>query len=367
MWARMTAVLALAVTASTCVSGSSTDPVALVRASENDVVSIPTSAPSGIARAEALLDDARASDVVIADLGPTTSVSTTTTTAAPATTVVPATSTTGAPVATGNRWTTTPYRGSGAWVDVYDWTLAYTKGRPTVTLASIDRMAALGVETLYLQTARTTSDADIDEPERLRSLIDRAHANGLFVVAWYLPTLEDLDKDERRLLAAARLDVDGLSVNLESTAVADVPERNRRMIELSRRVDAALPGEPLATVILNPFAVDVLVPHVWPDFPWAELDPFYDVWQPMIYVTYRPDDDPYRNSYEYTRQSMRHMRGHAPDEPIHPVTGIADEMTMEDVRGFARASREEGAVGGGIYDWATSSEAMWAEVDDLGA
>ena len=259
------------------------------------------------------------------------------------------------------RWSIEPYRDAGAWVDVFDWTVEYSpQNTPTVTTASIDRMAALGVRTLYLQTSRFDTALDITEPERLQALIDRAHANGMDVVAWYLPTMTDPDTDVRRLLAAASLDVEGLSINLESRAVDDLAERNRLMVEVTRRVAEALPDEPLGTVILNPFALDVIHPDSWRDFPWAELDPYIDVWQPMLYVTYRRADTPYRDPHIYTEASLRHLRQYyVPTEPVHPVTGIADEMTLAGVEGFVRAARAEGSIGAGIYDWATSTEDMW--------
>jgi hypothetical protein len=227
-------------------------------------------------------------------------------------------------------------------------------------------MALLGVETLYIQTARVTSENVVDEPDRLRALIDHAHKRGMAVVAWYLPTFEDPEVDYQRLMAAAALPVDGLSVNLESKAVTNLDERNRRMVALSKRVDAALAGEPLATVILNPFALDVLVPEAWPNFPWAAIDPFYEVWQPMVYVTYRDADDEHRDTYTYTKASVEHLRRIVGAEPIHPVTGIADRMTNDDIEGFKRAADETKVLGGGIYDWATSTDSMWTVIDDIG-
>src|SRR4051812_28794226 len=46
-----------------------------------------------------------------------------------------------------------PYRGLGTWVDVYDWTLTYTKNKPTFGPDDVDHAADLGVQTLYIQAA----------------------------------------------------------------------------------------------------------------------------------------------------------------------------------------------------------------------
>src|SRR4051812_7780007 len=41
------------------------------------------------------------------------------------------------------------YVGFGTWVDVFDWTNQWTNGNPSVGTADVDRMAGLGIQTLY--------------------------------------------------------------------------------------------------------------------------------------------------------------------------------------------------------------------------
>ncbi|MDQ6928164.1 MAG: hypothetical protein M3159_05810, partial [Actinomycetota bacterium] len=84
------------------------------------------------------------------------------------------------------------YAGLGTWVDVFDWDPDHTGGNPTVTPASVSRMAAVGVKTLYLQAARPedpASPGDLVHPEILSAFVQRAHAAGIAVVGWYLPHL----------------------------------------------------------------------------------------------------------------------------------------------------------------------------------
>src|SRR4051794_9298458 len=81
-------------------------------------------------------------------LPPTTEAPTTTTSAppetappsteAPSTTEPPAVAATG-PLPAAGTWTEDPYRGLGAWVDVYDWSEAY--GGSAVGVGDVDRMA----------------------------------------------------------------------------------------------------------------------------------------------------------------------------------------------------------------------------------
>ena len=145
----------------------------------------------------------------------TTVAPTTTTAAAPTTTTPPPPPPTTAPppppaqpsaaIAVVGGLEFDPYRGLGVWVDVYDWTNEFTGGQPRVTVDSIDSMAASGIQTLFIQSSHNRSAADVIEPERLAALLDRAHGHGMRVVAWYLPTLENVDVDGCRLQAAARV------------------------------------------------------------------------------------------------------------------------------------------------------------------
>src|SRR5438874_2594458 len=126
-----------------------------------------------------------------------------------------------------------PYKGLGTWADVYDWSNSYTNNKPGLGVSDIDRMASVGVQTLYIQAAFWDAPTDIVDRDRLMTLIARAHQHGIQVIAWYLPTLEDLNHDLGRLMAVAQLPVEGISVDIESRKVADVAERNRRLVALS--------------------------------------------------------------------------------------------------------------------------------------
>jgi len=307
--------------------------------------------------------------------------STTTTTAAPttttATTAPPTTVPTTLPPTTAPpttqppppapRFTLDPYRGLGTWVDVYDWSLTFARGIPPLEPDAVDRMAAMGVRTLYVQAAKWDGGAGVLEPERLQLFIDRAHANGMDVVAWYLPTLTDSTADLTRLLAISGLNVEGIGVDIESREVGDPVARNMLMVDLSQRLRAQLPGEVLSAIVLPPVVMEDINPNYWPGFPWAQLAPYYDVWQPMAYWTFRRPDSGWRNGYAYTAANIDRVRERIgrPDAPVHPIGGIADSHGAEDVTGMAQAALERGAIGGSLYDFRTieanaARDAIWA-------
>ncbi|HEV2811242.1 MAG TPA: hypothetical protein VGV93_12710 [Acidimicrobiales bacterium] len=252
------------------------------------------------------------------------------------------------------------YAGLGTWIDAYDWSRTFGKDGPLVEVADIDRMADVGVQTLYVQTSRWNAPADILEPERLEPLIERARQRGMAVVAWYLPTFVDPAQDLRRLIAAASLDVDAVAVDIESRDVADTAERNRRLVALSRELRSALPGVALGAIVFPPVVMEVINTTFWPRFPWDELASYYDVWVPMAYQSFRTAASGYRDGYRYTAENVDRLRAHlGNDTLVHVVGGIADATTVGDVEGMVAASSERGVIGGSLYDWRTTAAGLW--------
>jgi len=264
-------------------------------------------------------------------------------------------------------WTLRPYQGLGAWVDVYDWTEALGGPDPAVGPEDLRAMADLGVQTVFLQTAHARIPGDVAEPERLEALVDAAHDAGLHVVAWYLPALVDVDADLARLVAASELDVDGLGVDIETTEVEDPAVRNGRLLELTDRLrDAVGDDKALSAITLTAVHLQVVNPAFWPDFPWAQIGQAYDVIQPMTYWTIRTGE--LRSGQRYVGDNLALLRELVgPDVPIHPIGGIADEATPEDLAGMVEVVRSGGAIGGSLYDWATSRPEQWEALAPLRA
>jgi hypothetical protein len=264
------------------------------------------------------------------------------------------------------------YRGLGTWVDAYDFSPQFqTNGAPPpVTPESMDEMAAAGVKTLYLQAAKddTRSPGDLVNPEILGPMLTRAHARGVKVVAWYLPKFYDLDSDMRRLVAVRDFrsggqGFDGIGLDIEWTKdVPDAAERNVRLVELSRRLRAAVGTAALAAIPLPPVLIETVNPRYWPGFPWRELAPFYDVWMPMAYWTFRTRSSGWRDAYRYTEENVRRLRADLglPGAAVHPVGGTDNKSNDDDYRGFVRACAATGALGGSIYDWRTTPSASFA-------
>ena len=120
-------------------------------------------------------------------------------------------------------------------------------------------MARVGVRTLYLQTGNYSQRADLVRPSALGRFVDAAHAAGLRVVAWYLPSFLYPAQDTRRALAAIRFRsptgqrFDAFALDIEASLVRHVPLRNQRLLRLSAQLRAATgPGYALGAIIPSP-------------------------------------------------------------------------------------------------------------------
>ncbi len=268
------------------------------------------------------------------------------------------------------------YGGLGVWVDAFDFSPSYQSGAdPAVTPDVVDQWADLGVRTVYLQASRPDDRAPgrLLEQDLLAEFLVRAHARGMHVVGWYLPTFVDVDLDLDRLTAVAEFSrfghrFDGVAVDIEYIqGVTDDQERSQRLVELSQRLRDARTGEALGAIVPPAVQLEVINPGYWPQFPWRAIDADYDVWLPMAYWTTRSVDSGYRDPYPYTEESVRRMRADLgrPDAVVHLVGGIGDETTLDDLGAFRRALEDTGAIGGSIYDWNSLPAAQRSALREL--
>lgn len=253
-----------------------------------------------------------------------------------------------------------PYAGLGTWVDVWDTALWRSPE------ASVARMRALGVRTLYLETSNYSRTVDVFQPAAVGRFIEAAHANGMKVVAWYLPSFLNVARDLRRSLAAMRFRsargqrFDSFALDIEASVVKSVPLRNARLLALSARLRAAAgEGYPLGAIIPSPRGME-LKPKYWPAFPYASLAATYDVFVPMGYFTYRFAKP--APTVAYTRANIELIRAAVGDESVrvHVAGGLAAAASLAQVRAFAETARLNGAVGLSLYDFASTPARSWA-------
>jgi hypothetical protein len=252
------------------------------------------------------------------------------------------------------------YSGTGIWIDRYDF--GRLEDADTITA----ELAAHGVKTLYVETAswRVSKRVDVVAPEQTQALIAGAHANGMKVVAWYLPGLKDLRTDMRRVRAAlAFRTVDGqafdsFALDIEANLVNPVSRRNAALLRLSRMIrSAAPPGYELGAIVPDQLSTsrgNVL----WPSFPYAGLAKYYDVFLPMAYSTFNRARGAKR-VYRYTANNVRFVR-EATGRPVHLIGGLTDSMTAQEQAAVSLAARDAGAIGASLYKYRLFDEGSWA-------
>lgn len=251
-----------------------------------------------------------------------------------------------------------PYAGLGTWLSIYA-KKAWRDPEPQVAA-----MAADGVRTLYLETGNYKQQADLVRPWELGPFIDAAHAAGLRVVAWYLPSFASLRKDERRAVAAIRFRsatgqrFDAFALDIEATVVRAIPLRDRRLVRLSKRLRRDVgPRYPLGAITPSPIGMS---PSYWPGIPYRALSHLYGVFLPMAYSTDR-DLHGRKATRAYLAATVAAIRTAAanPRLRIHLIGGISGSMGTRETAGFMQAVAECSPVGYSLYSFPTTRPAAW--------
>ena len=261
----------------------------------------------------------------------------------------------GAPAASGRR-ALEPYAGIGSWISIYDDTAWRNPKRAVQVLRSH------GIDTLYLETANYKQTVDVVKPLRLGQFIDEAHAAGIAVVGWYLPSLAAPQRDLRRALAGARLRTsagngfDSFALDIEATKVRSLVLRNRRAVRLARDFRRALPASfPLAAITIAPVGAS---PSYWPGYPFRQLRRYVDVMVPMTYFTARVRGAP--KVAAYTAANLGYIRARVGQSfPIHPIGGESRKATLAEVKAFFGKAASCRTVGASLWEYGETTRAQW--------
>lgn len=271
------------------------------------------------------------------------------------------------------------YRGLGAWVDHYD----YGSSENLPPAAIVDELARRGVKTLYLQTGRWVSSSDIDSPQAMGAFVDLAHQRGIKVIGWYLPGFGDLERDIRRSLAVLSFrspsggGFDGIAADIEdATAVGNDRDRfNAGIAEYSRRLRASVPEGTVLGAIVPDAKNNERARGGWAGFPWPEIGRNYDVVLPMAYWSVTKNPAACRtiqmDAGGYIREVVAKTNAlMGAGRPMHPIGGIADCNTAEEIAAYAGGLRDTGSIGGSLYDFVTNSdtplrEALWGALGGI--
>jgi hypothetical protein len=254
------------------------------------------------------------------------------------------------------------YGGLGSWLDIF---AGRPWSHPAIVVASAK---AHGVATLYLQTSNYSQAADIVRPAALGRFVEAAHAAGLKVVAWYLPSFSNLALDSRRARAAIAFRsprgqaFDGFALDIEASYVGNVSLRNARLLALAQLLRRTAPAPyPLGAIIPSPVGMR-RHPKYWPRFPYLRLASIFDAFLPMAYFSYYAHTP--AAAYSYARNVVLAIRAQTgrPDEVIHVIGGSARVMPAATLAGFVGAVSECGAQGISLYSFPQTSAQDWIDL-----
>jgi hypothetical protein len=252
------------------------------------------------------------------------------------------------------------YAGLGTWLDIY--ATSYW-AHPQREVAA---MARNGVRTLYLQTGNYEQTVDLVRPDRLGRFVDAAHAAGIRVVAWYLPSFLYPVQDARRALAAIRFRTpkggrfDSFALDIEASLVESVPLRSKRLLQLSARLRRAAGHRyPLGAIIPSPVGIR-RHRHYWPHFPYRPLARSYDVFLPMAYATNRHvPGSSFTRAYDAADIAIIRTRTGKPHVPIHLIGGLANAMGTREIAGFMQAVGDCSPLGYSLYAYSVTRQTTW--------
>lgn len=240
------------------------------------------------------------------------------------------------------------FSGTGIWVDVWD----HGKRTPAQVVAVAEQQ---GTPVIYIETANWRSRTDVVNPAYVREVARLGRAAGLRVVPWYLPGYRNLERDRRRLAAAAAIGgqsgIDGLGIDVEATIVRDGALRARRAAELAAWARATYPTLPIAAIIPSPVSM------YWPVFPYAELHAASDAFLPMCYPSRSHAVERVYADAVGCVDVLRRRTGDAGVE-VHVITGSLG-LSAAQLDAAARGARDAGATGFSLYDLGTTRPAGW--------
>jgi hypothetical protein len=258
------------------------------------------------------------------------------------------------------------YRGLGAWVDIFE---SRAWSRPGKAVAD---MASHGVRTLYLETSNYSQPRAIAHQKGVDAFLKAAHRRGMEVVAWYLPGFVRMKRDLQRSMAAIKYRspagerFDSFALDIEASILEPPAKRSKRLLKLSRKIRGrAGGGYPLGAVIPSPVGIQLAGKRYWPNFPYAGLHRFYDVFVPMGYYTYHVSGP--QKVHDETGRNVEILREKTgdPNVPVHVIGGIADDSSGPETQAFVRAVRAYGVVGASIYNWSLTGGHDWRWLEEI--
>ena len=221
----------------------------------------------------------------------------------------------------------------------------------------VTRAKAVGLTHLYVRLGSSVDG--FNNSDFLDALLPVAHANGLRIIGWDFPYLDDPNADASRALEEISYTtptgdrIDGFSADIETTVehVALTPET------------ASSYGYAIRYSVGPSYLLIATVPRASParqaDYPYAEVVASFDAIAPMVYWVTVPPDEAAAESMDFLSAFGKPVLpvGQAYDSSYEggtPGTPTADELDA-----FINTSSAHGAAAVSFWSWQHASDDLW--------
>ncbi|HEY3080027.1 MAG TPA: SH3 domain-containing protein [Chloroflexota bacterium] len=255
-----------------------------------------------------------------------------------------------------------PVSGKGAWA-TYD---LLDRASPE---AIVRAARANGLTHIYLQVGR--SNLGFYGADGLNRLLPLAHANGLAVVGWVYPFLDDVVADLNLTVQVARYvtpdghRIDALAADVEENMAADDVHAFGQLVR--GRV-----GDDV-TLVIATYPPEMASGRT---YPYPTVARVWNVIAPMDYY-HRPGTAyTAEEAYGYVARSIGLIRARSGRPVVVAPIGQAYSIgwpnevgpgnpTADETRAMLRSARETGAVGISFFEWSHATEPQWREIADF--
>ncbi len=238
--------------------------------------------------------------------------------------------------------------GKGVWVNVWNY--------PQDVDAFADRLTKFGIDTVYLQINRSTTDV-FKNKTALDGILKTAHQKNIKIIGWTYCYLNDINTDAKKFIEPALYvspdgeKLDGMAADIEeNTALWAVKS-------YTTKIRSTLPRDyPLIAIVFSP--------HIKPSYPWEYIADNWDIVMPMTYwhgLKNRNDDV----VYNFVKNSIINIRKltKRDDLNIHLITD-GDRTSPKEIAMSLKAARDMNVNAGiSIYPEHLASDQMLQEME----
>ena len=238
--------------------------------------------------------------------------------------------------------------GKGIWINIWNY--------PANPDMFLETLRAKGIETLYLQVARSNTPA-IKHPDALNKILSSAHERGIKVIGWSYLFLNDPISDAQKFIDAVKYKtpnsetLDGVAVDIEEVTHAKAIET------FTKRVREELGSKyPLIAITFSPVTKN---PKALPaNYAWKTIANNFDIIAPMVYwhgfVQYRSE----KGAYDYTLQTISKLKEYTQKDNLKlHLIGDAQKTTSSEILGFLKAASDAGVDSGvSLYPYYSPQE-----------